>query len=61
MISVHPDEIFFECFSQDESTGGRLSVDYEVFKDMGDFACSITNRDHSQSLYGELQKSPQLS
>ncbi len=56
VISVHPDELFFECFSQDESSYGRLSVDYEVFKDVGDFACGTTNIDYSQSLYDEFQK-----
>jgi hypothetical protein len=26
VITVHPDEVFFECFSQDESTYGRLGA-----------------------------------
>lgn len=56
VITVHPDELFFECFSQDESSYGRLSVDYEVFEDVGDFACGTTNIDYSQSLCDEFQK-----
>ena len=32
VITVHPDEIFFECFSQDESSYGRLGCSYEVLK-----------------------------
>ena len=56
VITVHPDEIFFECFSQDESSYGRLGVDYEVFKHIGEFACGTTNVDYSQALYDEFQK-----
>lgn len=56
VITVHPDELFFECFSQDEATYGRLSCDYEVFKNINDFACGTTNIDYSASLYQEFQK-----
>lgn len=56
VITVHPDEIFFECFSQDESSYGRLSVDYEVFQNVGEFACGTTNIDYSENLYQEFQK-----
>ena len=56
VITVHPDEIFFECFSQDESTYGRLGTSYEVYKEIGEFACGTTNIDYSQALYDEFQK-----
>jgi len=56
VITVHPDEIFFECFSQDESSYARLGVDYEVFKNIGEFACGTTNIDYSAELYDEFQK-----
>ncbi|MCA8996153.1 MAG: hypothetical protein KDA80_04190 [Planctomycetaceae bacterium] len=56
VITVHPDEVFFECFSQDESSYGRLSVSYNVFADVGEFACGTTNIDYSESLYNEFQK-----
>jgi hypothetical protein len=56
VITVHPDEVFFECFSQDESTYGRLGASYEVFKDIGSFACGTTNIDYSSALYEEFQK-----
>ena len=56
VITVHPDEVFFECFSEDESSYGRLSCSYEVFKDIGDFACGTTNVDYSSTLYNEFQK-----
>ncbi|MCI0486925.1 MAG: SWIM zinc finger family protein, partial [Blastocatellia bacterium] len=56
VITVHPDEVFFECFSEDESSYGRLGASYEVFKDVGEFACGTTNIDYSAALYDEFQK-----
>jgi hypothetical protein len=56
VITVHPDEVFFECFSQDESTYARLGTSYEVYKNVGEFACGTTNVDYSQALYDEFQK-----
>src|SRR5262249_17586483 len=56
VITVHPDEVFFECFSQDESSYGRLGTGYEVFKNIGNLACGTTNIDYSSALYDEFQK-----
>ncbi|HEY9261862.1 SWIM zinc finger family protein [Chitinophaga sp.] len=56
VISVHPDELFFECFSQDESTYGKLSASYNVFKEVNEFECGTTNIDYSAALYNEFQK-----
>jgi hypothetical protein len=56
VITVHPDEVFFECFSQDESSYGRLGAGYEVFEEVGEFACGTTNVDYSAALYDEFQK-----
>lgn len=56
VITVHPDEVFFECFSRDESSYGRMSCSYEVFKEMQEFACGTTNIDYSADLYNEFQK-----
>jgi hypothetical protein len=56
VITVHPDEVFFECFSQDESSYGRLSASYEVFQDVNEFECGTTNIDYSAALYDEFQK-----
>jgi hypothetical protein len=53
---VHPDRVFFECFSRDESSYASLSFSHEVFDRIGDFACGTTNVDYSDSLYGEFQK-----
>jgi hypothetical protein len=56
VITVHPDEAFFECFSQDESSYGRLGASYEVFQNIGEFSCGTTNVDYSSALYDEFQK-----
>ncbi len=56
VITVHPDEIFFECFSLDESSYGRLSCDHDVFENLGDMAYGTTNIDYSHALYDEFQK-----
>lgn len=56
VITVHPDEVFFECFSKDESSYGRLGASYEVFRNVGEFACGTTNIDYSAALYDEFQK-----
>jgi hypothetical protein len=56
VITVHPDEVFFECFSQDESSYGRLGASYDVFRNVGPLACGTTNIDYSSALYDEFQK-----
>ena len=56
VITIHPDELFFECFSQDESTYGKLGCNYNVFKEIGDYKCGTTNVDYSAGLYEEFQK-----
>lgn len=56
VITVHPDELFFECFSRDESTYGKLSCSYNVFESVNEFACGTTNIDYSDALYAEFQK-----
>ena len=56
VITVHPDQVFFECFSKDESVYGKLSCGYGVFKDINEFKCGTTNIDYSDKLYKEFQK-----
>ncbi len=56
VITIHPDEVFFECFSQDEASYGRLGTSYEVFKNINEFSCGTTNIDYSSALYNEFQK-----
>lgn len=56
VITVHPDELFFECFSRDESAYGKLSCGYDVFESVSEFECGTTNIDYSDNLYAEFQK-----
>lgn len=56
VITVHPDEIFFEAFSKDESTYGRFSVPYTHFKKVDEFECGTTNIDFSSRLHNELDR-----
>jgi hypothetical protein len=56
VITIHPDELFFECFSQDESTYGKLGCNYNVFTAIDDYKCGTTNVDYSAELYEEFQK-----
>lgn len=56
VITVHPDQLFFECFSRDESSYGRLAARYEAFDELAERACGTTNVDYSDGLYGEFQK-----
>lgn len=56
VITVHPDEVFFECFSRDESSYARLGTSFEVYRHIHEFACGTTNIDYSQELYDQFQK-----
>lgn len=56
VITVHPDCVFFECFSEDESSYGKLSCSYEVFNNIQEHAFGTTNIDYSPALYQEFQK-----
>lgn len=56
VITVAPDQVFFEAFSLDESSYGRLAVHQELFMDVKDFAYGTTNIDFSDALYNELQR-----
>jgi predicted nucleic acid-binding Zn finger protein len=56
VISVHPDQLFFECFSRDESSYGRLSAKYDAFDELSEQTYGTTNVDYSDGLYGEFQK-----
>ncbi len=56
VISVHPERLLFEAFSQDESTYCAVSVRHDVFDRTGEMAFGTTNIDYSSSLYDEFQK-----
>jgi len=56
VITVHPERLLFEAFSQDESSYCAVSVKHDVFDRTGEMACGTTNIDYSASLYDEFQK-----
>ncbi len=56
VITVHPDEVSFECFSRDESSYGRLSARLDAFDDVRELACGTTNVDYSEALNHAFQK-----
>ena len=56
VITVHPERVLFEAFSQDESTYCAVSISHEAFARTGAMAYGTTNIDYSVSLYEEFQK-----
>lgn len=56
VVTVHPDQLFFECFSQDESSYARFGCGYEAFAEVGELACGTTNVDYSRKLASEFEK-----
>ena len=56
VITVHPDRVLFEAFSQDESSYGLLSCEHGVFNAASDIAFGTTNVDYSDSLHAALQQ-----
>lgn len=56
VITVAPDQVFFEAFSLDESVYGRLAVHENLFSEVTDFQYGTTNIDFSDSLLGELKR-----
>jgi hypothetical protein len=56
VISVHPDQVFFEVFSKDEGTYAMLGLRRDAFALASPPACGTTNIDFSQALYDSLQQ-----
>jgi hypothetical protein len=56
VVTVHPDQVFFECFSQDESAYARFGCAYDTFRKVGAFECGTTNVDYSKALAAEFEK-----
>jgi hypothetical protein len=54
IITVHPDRIFFEAFSQDQSVYASLIVDPAVFETEGEVITGTTNIDFTAWLWGAL-------
>ncbi len=56
IITVHPDQLFFECFSADESSYARFTCQYGSFRSISDFSCGTTNIDFSRDLSRAFEK-----
>ncbi|MCP3139978.1 hypothetical protein [Pyxidicoccus xibeiensis] len=54
LITVHPDRVFFEAFSQDQSAYGLVIVDRECFVPEGEVHCGTTNVDFTAWLWAAL-------
>ncbi len=55
VITVHPDQLFFEAFSNDESVYGRLSAPLDAFEAEGEVQFGTTNIDFTWELQNALQ------
>jgi len=56
IVSVHPDGVFLEVFSKDESSYGHLLIDKSVLEFAAKPTCGTTNIDFSQALYDGIQQ-----
>ncbi len=54
VITVHPDRIFMEAFSQDQSSYACLIIDPAVFETEGEVVTGTTNIDFTAWLWGAL-------
>ena len=54
VITVHPDRVFFEAFSQDQSAYGVVIVDREILEAEGDVRTGTTNVDFTSWLWAAL-------
>lgn len=54
IITVHPDRIFFEGFSQDQSVYAALIVDPDLFETEGEIVTGTTNIDFTAWLWAAL-------
>ncbi len=56
VITVHPDQIFFEVFSKDESTYANLSIHADAFDITSQPTYGTTNIDFSERLHDNTQR-----
>jgi hypothetical protein len=56
VVTVHPDEVFFEAFSKDESSYARLSAKRELWSELGDVQYGTTNIDFSPGLARQFDR-----
>ncbi|MFY2559088.1 hypothetical protein ACN469_15765 [Corallococcus terminator] len=56
IVTVHPDRVFFEAFSQDQSSYGMVIVDRSCFEPEGEVRCGTTTVDFTAWLYAALSE-----
>jgi len=56
VITVHPDRVFFEAFSQDQSVYAMVVLNPEMFATEGEVVTGTTNVDFSAWLWGALNE-----
>ena len=56
VVTVHPDQVFFEVFSKDEGAYAKLGIDRDAFDLDAELACGTTNIDFSQALFDGIQQ-----
>jgi predicted DNA-binding WGR domain protein len=56
VVTVHPDQVFFEVFSKDEGSYAKLGIDYSAFNLDGPVTCGTTNIDFSPALFNGVEQ-----
>ncbi|HZY83299.1 MAG TPA: SWIM zinc finger family protein [Gemmataceae bacterium] len=56
VVTVHPDQVFFEVFSKDEGTYAKLGIDLSAFELDGTPAWGTTNIDFSPTLFAGVEQ-----
>jgi predicted DNA-binding WGR domain protein len=56
IISVHPDQVFFEVFSKDEGSYAKLAFARSAFEGDGQVTHGTTNIDYSQVMFDSIQQ-----
>jgi hypothetical protein len=56
VVTVHPDQVFFEVFSKDEGAYARLGFDQTAFDLAFQPVCGTTNIDFSQALFAGVEQ-----
>jgi predicted DNA-binding WGR domain protein len=56
IVSVHPDQVFFEVFSKDEGAYAKLGIDVGAFDLADKPVCGTTNIDFSPTLFSGVEQ-----
>jgi hypothetical protein len=56
VVTVHPDQVFFEVFSKDEGTYAKLGIDHRAFELAEPPACGTANIDFSPALFAGIEQ-----